>query len=66
MSRKYGYLAVITLLISAAGFALTLDHTMCLQSNCSQIGSAWEVSSAPSRKLLVFPTPEGLTVAPAQ
>ncbi len=66
MSRKHGYFVAITLLIGAAGFALTLDHMVCPQSNCSEIRGAWDVSSAPSGKLLVFPTPEGLTVAPAQ
>ncbi len=66
MSRKNRYLTVLTLLIGAAGFALHLDHMECPQSNCSQIEGVWDVSSALSRKLVVFSTQEGLAVIPVQ
>jgi hypothetical protein len=53
MAGKFGYLAVVVL--SAAAIAVF----------ATQIGGVWDFPSAPQRALLVFSTPEGLTVVPA-
>ncbi len=67
MNRKYRNLAFLILLIGAAlGFILPNDHTACPKSNCNQIEGVWDPSLGTPRKLLVFPTQEGLAVIPAQ
>jgi hypothetical protein len=63
---KYFYLTVIILSVSTvSAFFLPLGLTMCPWLNCRHGASAnLDFFSAPERKLMMFPSPEGLSTIP--
>ena len=65
MTRKSRHLVIATIVIgAAAAVALPFGLIGCPASNCGRAESVWEFSSDPSRRLVEFPTQEGLAIAP--
>jgi hypothetical protein len=63
---KYVYLTAAVLSIAGAGlFLVPADSVSCRGQACRETGSpSWDFSNAPERRVLMFPSPGGLTIPP--